>query len=127
MVHQVFCDAFCVQVSCLCDESWPFDEKSDQPSSFNQLHTSCLFGVGWEMILPFSLTKKSIMCKIRSLRLHTRTGSIYVVANLLNPLIRGWQNYYCHFIKRDLNDLWRFVNKLLGKWCNQMHWIETSS
>ena len=26
--------------------------------------------------------------KIRSLKLHTRTGSIYVVANLLNPLVR---------------------------------------
>ena len=45
------------------------------------------------------------MNKIGSLRLHTRKGSIYVVANLLNPLVRGWQNYYCYFIKRALNDL----------------------
>ena len=57
------------------------------------------------------------MDKIRSLKLHTRTGSTYVVANLLNPLVRGWQNYYCHFIKRDLNDLWHFVNRRLEKWC----------
>ena len=66
---------------------------------------------------PSKASKKSIMDKIRSLKLHTRTGSIYVVANLLNPLVRGWQNYYCHFIKRDLNDLWRFVNRRLEKWC----------
>jgi len=66
---------------------------------------------------PSKSARKSIMDKIRSLRLHTRTGSIYVVANLLNPLIRGWQNYYCHFIKRNLNDLWRFVNRRLEKWC----------
>ena len=66
---------------------------------------------------PSRASKKAIMDKIRSLRLHTRTGSIYVVANLLNPLVRGWQNYYCHFIKRDLNDLWRFVNRRLEKWC----------
>jgi group II intron reverse transcriptase/maturase len=66
---------------------------------------------------PSKASKKSIMDKIRSLRLHTRTGSIYVVANLLNPLVRGWQNYYCYFIKRDLNDLWRFVNRRLEKWC----------
>jgi hypothetical protein len=52
------------------------------------------------------------MDKIRSLKLHTRTGSIYVLANLLNPLVRGWQNYYCHFINRDLNDLSR-VNRRL--------------
>ena len=66
---------------------------------------------------PSKSAKKRIMDKIRSLKLHTRTGSIYVVANLLNPLIRGWQNYYCHFIKRNLNDLWRFVNRRLEKWC----------
>ena len=66
---------------------------------------------------PSRVSKKSIMDKIRSLKLHTRTGSIYVVANLLNPLVRGWQNYYCYFIKRDLNDLWRFVNRRLEKWC----------
>ncbi len=29
----------------------------------------------------------------------------------------GLQNYYCHFIKRNLNDLWRFVNRRLEKWC----------
>ena len=66
---------------------------------------------------PSKAAKKAIMDKIRSLKLHTRTGSIYVVANLLNPLVRGWQNYYCHFIKRNLNDLWRFVNRRLEKWC----------
>lgn len=66
---------------------------------------------------PSRASKKSIMDKIRGLKLHTRTGSIYVVANLLNPLVRGWQNYYCHFIKRDLNDLWRFLNRRLEKWC----------
>lgn len=66
---------------------------------------------------PSKASKKSIMDKIRSLKIHTRTGSIYVVANLLNPLVRGWQNYYCHFIKRNLNDLWRFVNRRLEKWC----------
>src|SRR5665213_1375245 len=75
---------------------------------------------GWKLMIlpsPSKSAKKSIMDKNRSLRLHTRTGSIYVVANLLNPLVRGWQNYYCHFIKRDLNDLWRFVNRRLEKWC----------
>jgi len=74
----------------------------------------------WRLLVlpsPSRSARKSIMDKIRSLRLHTRTGSIYVVANLLNPLVRGWLNYYCHFIKRDLNDLWRFVNRRLEKWC----------
>ena len=74
----------------------------------------------WKLLIlptPSKASKKRIMDQIRSLKLHTRTGSIYVVANLLNPLVRGWQNYYCHFIKRELNDLWRFVNRRLEKWC----------
>ena len=74
----------------------------------------------WKLLIlpsPSKASKKRIMDKIRELKLHTRTGSIYVVANLLNPLVRGWQNYYCYFIKRDLNDLWRFVNRRLEKWC----------
>lgn len=74
----------------------------------------------WKLVLlpkPSQTSKKTIMDKIGSLRLHTRTGSIHVVANLLNPLIRGWQNYYCHFYKGDLNDIWRFVNRRLEKWC----------
>jgi len=74
----------------------------------------------WKLLIlpsPSKSAKKTIMDKLRSLKLHTRTGSIYVVANLLNPLIRGWQNYYCHFIKRNLNALWRFVNRRLEKWC----------
>jgi RNA-directed DNA polymerase len=91
----------------------------------------------WKLMIlpsPSPSSKKSIMDKIRGLRLHTRTGSIYVVANLINPLIRGWQNYYCHFIKRDLNDLWHFVNRRLEKWCKwnkRMHlrksrqWLHT--
>ena len=88
------------------------------------------------LILPTTShqSKKAIMDKVRGLKLHTRTGSIYVVANLLNPLVRGWQNYYCHFIKRDLNDIWRFVNRRLEKWCKwnkRMHlhksrrWLNT--
>jgi RNA-directed DNA polymerase len=71
----------------------------------------------WVLPSPSNGSKKSIMDKIRSMRLHTRTGSIYVLANLLNPLVRGWQNDYCHFIKSDLNDIWRFVNRRLEKWC----------
>jgi RNA-directed DNA polymerase len=46
----------------------------------------------WKLMIlpsPSRSSKKSIMDKIRGLRLHTRTGSIYVVANLINPMIRG--------------------------------------
>jgi len=116
--------------------------------SVNQVHTFEMGGYEftpqwvkvdgeWKLLIlpsPSKASKKAIMDKIRNLKLHTRTGSIYVVANLLNPLVRGWQNYYCHFIKRDLNDIWRFVNRRLEKWCKwnkRMHlrksrqWLNT--
>ncbi len=106
-------------------------DRSQTKRSVNEVHTFEMGGYAftpqwvkvegeWKLLTlpsPSKASKKSIMDKIRSLKLHTRTGSIYVVANLLNPLVRGWQNYYCHFIKRDLNDLWRFVNRRLEKWC----------
>ena len=116
--------------------------------SVNQVHTFEMGGYEftpqwvkvdgeWKLLIlpsPSKASKKAIMDKIRNLKLHTRTGSIYVVANLLNPLVRGWKNYYCHFIKRDLNDIWRFVNRRLEKWCKwnkRMHlrksrqWLNT--
>ena len=81
----------------------------------------------WKLLVlpsPSRSARKSIMDKIRCLKLHTRTGSIYVVVNLLNPMVRGWQNYYCHFIKRDLNDLWCFVNRRLKNGANgTSEWI----
>jgi RNA-directed DNA polymerase len=106
-------------------------QRNPSKHSVNNVHS---FGMGnfvfipqwvkqegeWKLLVlpsPSKSARKSIMDKIRSLKLHTRTGSIYVLANLLNPLVRGWQNYYCHFIKRDLIDLWRFVNRRLEKWC----------
>jgi RNA-directed DNA polymerase len=106
-------------------------KRSGTKTSVNEVHTFEMGGFvftpqwvkmedEWKLRIlpsPSKASKKVIMDKIRSLKLHTRTGSIYVVANLLNPLLRGWQNYYCHFIKRDLNDLWRFVNRRLEKWC----------
>ncbi len=105
--------------------------RNQTKRSVNEVHTFEMGGYDftpqwvkvegeWKLLIlpsPSKASKKRIMDKIRSPKLHTRTGSIYVVANLLNPLVRGWQNYYCHFIKRDLNDLWRFVNRRLEKWC----------
>ena len=76
--------------------------------------------IGWKLLIlpsPSKASKKSIMDKIGSLKLLTRTGSIYVLANLLNSLVKGGQNYYCYFINGDLNDLWHFVNRRLEKWC----------
>jgi group II intron reverse transcriptase/maturase len=106
-------------------------QRSPTKTSVNEVHTFEMGGYKyspkwvkvegeWKLLIlpsPSKESKKKIMDKIRSLKLHTRTGSIYVVAKLLNPLVRGWQNYYCYFIKRDLNDLWRFVNRRLEKWC----------
>jgi RNA-directed DNA polymerase len=67
--------------------------------------------------VPSRRSKKGIVQKLRDLNLHKRTGSIYVVANLVNPLVRGWIDYYCHFYHRSLDDIWWLINLRLIKWC----------
>ena len=54
--------------------------------------------------------------KLRSLGLHRYRGTIQELADKLNPIIRGWMNYYCKYNKWSTIDLWIFVNKRLALW-----------
>jgi RNA-directed DNA polymerase len=42
--------------------------------------------------------------------------SIEDLANMLNPLIRGWINYYGKFYKSALYPIFKQLNQRLGKW-----------
>ena len=55
--------------------------------------------------------------KIRQLKIHCRTGqTIEDIAELLNPIIRGWINYYGRFRKSALNFFFHRLNLRLLKW-----------
>lgn len=59
----------------------------------------------------------SIKKTIRELKIHTWTGqSLDIVAEKLNPKIRGWQTYYGHFRRSALSGIFDMLGKCLVKW-----------
>lgn len=60
--------------------------------------------------------KKAVRDKIRSLALYRFQVPIQKLANILNPMLRGWINYYCKFNKWSTIDIWMFVNERLARW-----------
>ena len=60
---------------------------------------------------------KSIRGTIRSWRIHRMTDkSIEDLANLFNPVIRGWINYYGQFYKSALYPILNQLNGALQRW-----------
>ncbi|MDP9079015.1 MAG: group II intron reverse transcriptase/maturase [Bacteroidota bacterium] len=60
--------------------------------------------------------KKAVIDKIRSLRVHRLKVSIERLSELLNPMLRGWINYYCKFNKWTTSGLWTLINVRMAKW-----------
>ena len=55
--------------------------------------------------------------KVRSWRLHRRVNSTGVeLAELVNPVVRGWMNYYGTFYRSALYPLLRRINTYLLRW-----------
>ena len=60
---------------------------------------------------------KHIRLVIRRMGLHRRTDkSLQEIAEMLNPVMRGWLNYFRHFYKSSLYSLAYHVNKILIRW-----------
>jgi RNA-directed DNA polymerase len=60
---------------------------------------------------------KSMRTKIRELRFRRRTDlSLAEIAHRINPLLRGWINYYGHYAPSALAPLLRYVNQMLVGW-----------
>lgn len=61
--------------------------------------------------------KKAMKQKIRGWRIHLRPGEILEnLAKLVNPIIRGWMNYYGRFYKSELYTVLRHVNRAVVRW-----------
>jgi RNA-directed DNA polymerase len=64
-----------------------------------------------------SLSAKTMRQKLRGWRIHRRTGrSLEDVARGINPVIRGWINYYGRFYKSELYKTLRHINLYLVRW-----------
>lgn len=66
--------------------------------------------------------KKAIREKIREWKLPGRSGSSPSrLAEDINPVLKGWINYYGHFYKSELMKLLGYLNLILKKWARQKH------
>jgi RNA-directed DNA polymerase len=60
---------------------------------------------------------KKISAEVRSWRLHNRTGRDFVdVARDINPIVRGWMNYYGTFNRSAMYPLLQRINAYLIRW-----------
>ncbi len=60
--------------------------------------------------------KVEVIRQISRLQLHKHQIPIQSIAEILNPKIRGWMQYYCRFSKWTTVWVWRVLNLRLVKW-----------
>ena len=65
---------------------------------------------------------KKMSGQVKSWRLHRLTGhTIGEIAKLINPVIRGWMQYYGRFCKSELYPLLHRINKYLVRWMRKKY------
>jgi len=65
---------------------------------------------------------KRISAEVRSWRLHRRTGLAFVeVAGRINPIVRGWMQYYGVFYRSVLYPLLSRINAYLVRWIRKKY------
>jgi RNA-directed DNA polymerase len=58
--------------------------------------------------------------EVRSWRVHLRTTSdLAELAELINPVVRGWVSYYGRFYRTELNGLLKRINTYLVRWARR--------
>ena len=59
---------------------------------------------------------------VRRWRLHRRTGLNFAdLARMINPIVRGWMNYYGAFYPSALSTLLARINTYLVRWVRKKH------
>lgn len=61
-------------------------------------------------------SRKSILQKFKSMEIHKRRKPLEVIANEINPVIRGIINYYHEFGNQQMRYVWNQLNRRLLKW-----------
>ena len=65
---------------------------------------------------------KSMRATIRTLRIPRQTpGTLAEIARQINPLLRGWINYYGRFSRSALSSLADYVNQKLKSWITRKY------
>jgi RNA-directed DNA polymerase len=81
-------------------------------------------GINFTRFLP-AISKdalKKINRQVRSWRIHRRTGHTFAqLAHAINPVVRGWMNYYGAFYRTELHGLLRRINDYLVRWIRRKY------
>jgi group II intron reverse transcriptase/maturase len=65
---------------------------------------------------------KKISGELRRWRIHTRTRhDLSDLADLINPIVRGWMTYYGRFFRSKLHPLLKRINGYLVRWARQKY------
>ncbi|MFH1629931.1 MAG: group II intron reverse transcriptase/maturase [Pseudomonadota bacterium] len=65
---------------------------------------------------------KSICDTMRQWKLHRRSDkSLDELAQMINPVLRGWINYYGHFYKSALYRTFQHLNNILVRWASRKY------
>jgi RNA-directed DNA polymerase len=65
---------------------------------------------------------KKISREVRSWRIHTRTRhGLHDLAGRINPVVRGWMNYYGRFTPAALHPLLKRINGYLVRWARRKY------
>jgi len=65
---------------------------------------------------------KRISAEVRSWRLHHRTGHTFAdLARWINPIVRGWMQYYGAFYRSALSQLLTRINAYLVRWIRKKY------
>ena len=79
------------------------------------------FFVGFNPAISNKATK-SICDAMRQWKLHRRTDkSLDELAQRVNPVLRGWINYYGHFRKSALYRTFQHLNNILARWASRKY------
>ncbi len=81
-------------------------------------------GVMFTAFVP-AISRKALAAasrQVRQWRLHTRTGhDLSDLADQINPVVRGWMNYYGRFYRSKLHPLLKRINGYLVRWARRKY------
>lgn len=105
-------------------EGYPQTEFDFLGYTFRQRESKNKHGVVFWNFLPAISKKavKAISAQMKSWRLPLRSEStLEQLAKEINPIIRGWLNYYGKFYKSALTPVFAILNKRLARWAKRKY------
>lgn len=87
--------------------------------TFKAVYIKCRDGkIRYNFIASVSkVSSKAFRTKIREMKVHKRTGcKIDIIVEILNPMIRGWMNYFGKFNPSAMKETLQCIERRLVKW-----------